>query len=85
MLVANKEQKPKHQRIRGNSKNTTWGMLGFVSADKGEGDSKKYRALCLHCNKYQSNTSIDRLIIHRYVHTYMCLIISTAFPALQSL
>ncbi|EDV43306.1 uncharacterized protein Dana_GF18423 [Drosophila ananassae] len=65
MLVANKEQKPKHQRIRGNYKNTTWGILGFVSADKGEGDSKKYRALCLHCNKYQSNTSIDRLIIHR--------------------
>ncbi|XP_017088557.2 uncharacterized protein Ibf2 [Drosophila bipectinata] len=65
MLVANKDQKTKPQRVRGNYKNTTWGMLGFVSADKEDGDSKKYRALCLHCNKYQSNTSIDRLIIHR--------------------
>ncbi|KAH8318847.1 hypothetical protein KR074_007879 [Drosophila pseudoananassae] len=73
MLVANKDQKTKPQRVRGNYKNTTWGMLGFMPADKEDGDSKKYRALCLHCNKYQSNTSIDRLIIHRYVKYYFPL------------
>ncbi|KAH8382579.1 hypothetical protein KR009_004168 [Drosophila setifemur] len=58
-----KDHKPK--RVRGNFKDITWGKLGFISADKEEGDSKKYRALCIHCKKYQSNTSIDRLIIHR--------------------
>ncbi|KAH8278662.1 hypothetical protein KR018_006651 [Drosophila ironensis] len=63
MLSVKGEKKPK--RVRGNYKNVTWKRLGFVSADQEDGDAKKYRALCLHCNKCQSNTSIDRLIIHR--------------------
>ncbi|BFF93006.1 uncharacterized protein DMAD_10942 [Drosophila madeirensis] len=50
-------------RIRSSSKASTWKRLGFTPvADE---VSKKQRALCLHCHKYQANTSIDRLIIHR--------------------
>ncbi|XP_017058683.1 uncharacterized protein LOC108099588 [Drosophila ficusphila] len=57
----------KEKRFRGVSKDATWKKLGFLpSFKKGkEGEPKKYRALCIHCRKCQSNTSIDRLIIHR--------------------
>ncbi|XP_016961477.1 uncharacterized protein LOC108032147 [Drosophila biarmipes] len=57
----------KGKRAGGVSKDVTWKKLGFLPAFKQEkdGGAKKYRALCIHCRKCQSNTSIDRLIIHR--------------------
>ncbi|XP_020811412.1 uncharacterized protein LOC110186549 [Drosophila serrata] len=58
---------PKRAKRAGLTKEATWKRLGFLSADKEgkDGDPKKYRAICIHCQKYQSNTSIERLIIHR--------------------
>ncbi|XP_017034269.1 uncharacterized protein Ibf2 [Drosophila kikkawai] len=57
----------KRPKRAGLTKEATWKRLGFLPADKEgkDGDPKKYRAICIHCQKYQSNTSIDRLIIHR--------------------
>ncbi|XP_017122812.1 uncharacterized protein LOC108143101 [Drosophila elegans] len=57
----------KGKRVGGVSKDATWKKLGFLPAFKEgkDGEAKKYRALCIHCRKCQSNTSIDRLIIHR--------------------
>ncbi|XP_017000308.2 uncharacterized protein Ibf2 [Drosophila takahashii] len=57
----------KGKRAVGVSKDVTWKKLGFLPAFKQDkaGGPKKYRALCTHCRKCQSNTSIDRLIIHR--------------------
>ncbi|KAH8351090.1 hypothetical protein KR084_003294 [Drosophila pseudotakahashii] len=57
----------KGKRAVGVSKDVTWKKLGFLPAFKQDKDGgpKKYRALCTHCRKCQSNTSIDRLIIHR--------------------
>ncbi|XP_016982010.1 uncharacterized protein LOC108046675 [Drosophila rhopaloa] len=57
----------KAKRVGSVSKDATWKKLGFLPAFKeGKvGEAKKYRALCIHCQKCQSNTSIDRLIIHR--------------------
>ncbi|KAH8232536.1 hypothetical protein KR032_008871, partial [Drosophila birchii] len=58
---------PKKVKRAGLTKEDTWKKLGFLTADKEgkDGDPKKYRAMCIHCEKYQSNTCIDRLIIHR--------------------
>ncbi|XP_022220812.2 uncharacterized protein LOC111073008 [Drosophila obscura] len=50
-------------RIRGSSKASTWKRLGFTPIP--DANTRKLRALCLHCHKGQANTSIDRLIIHR--------------------
>ncbi|KAH8293537.1 hypothetical protein KR054_001364, partial [Drosophila jambulina] len=61
------KMQPKRAKRAGLSKEDTWKRLGFLPADKEgkDGDPKKYRAICIHCQKFQSNTSIDRLIIHR--------------------
>ncbi|KAH8247448.1 hypothetical protein KR038_004537, partial [Drosophila bunnanda] len=61
------KMQPKRTKRAGLTKEGTWKRLGFLTADKEgkDGDPKKYRAICIHCQKYQSNTSIDRLIIHR--------------------
>lgn len=58
----------KRPKRAGLTKVETWKRLSFVPADQEgkDGDGKKYRAMCLHCQKCQANTSIDRLIIHRY-------------------
>ncbi|EDV49812.1 uncharacterized protein LOC6552499 [Drosophila erecta] len=60
-------QTKKAKRPSGFSKDATWKKLGFLPAFKEgkDGEPKKYRALCTHCRKCQSNTSIDRLILHR--------------------
>ncbi|XP_017078828.1 uncharacterized protein LOC108112939 [Drosophila eugracilis] len=59
--------KNKRTRVGGVMKDATWKKLGFLPAfkDAKDGEAKKYRALCIHCRKCQTNTSIDRLIIHR--------------------